>query len=381
MAIAFDAATGIADKEANSLTWAHTCAGTDRILLVFAGANDAGGPGTPVSSVTYGGAALSLLWAVEDAGNGARTEVWYQVNPAAGTTDVVVTWAGNPKFLAAGSQSFTGVDQTTPIDAHGGTAGTASPITANLLPVTDGAMVADGAHFWKAGAVTPEAGQTLAFDVFQSDGREAGSYKLVPTAGQTSTSWTHDGGSAAVWAVALRPATATGVISGAGGAAASVGVLGAGSAAGPVAISGSGVVSGSLSVAGAGSVAVPGSTGTGAAGMTVGAAGSGSSAPPSPVSGSGVTGVTIGIDGAGTATPPGVSGVGAVAAVVTSSGAGAAQGPAPVSGSGGVAGQVAVAGNGQAVPPGVSGTGIVVVGVAMAGSGTVVVPPSVTGAG
>ncbi|MDH5528351.1 MAG: hypothetical protein OEY97_13755, partial [Nitrospirota bacterium] len=251
MAIAFDFAAGAAAKETGSLTWSHTCAGTERMLLVFAGSNNAGGAGTPVSTVTYAGTPLTFLWATEDASNGARTETWYMVNPPVGIADVVVTYTANPKFLAAGSQSFTGVHQTTPIEAHGGIGGTGSPITAYLIPLTDGAMVADGAHFWAASSVTPGAGQTLAFNVSDTDGREAGSYKVVPVAGQSSTSWTHNGSSAAVWAVALKPAAVAGAVSGAGTAELTVPVSGTGGVAGPPAVGGNGSAQVATDVSGA----------------------------------------------------------------------------------------------------------------------------------
>ena len=381
MAIVFDAASGFASKETNTLTWSHTCAGTERMLLVFSGSNNAGGAGTPVSSVTYAGAALTLLWATADPSQGARTEVWYLVSPPAGTANVVVTYAGNPKFLAAGSQSFTGVDQTTPIEAHGGVGGTGSPITAYLIPLTDGAMVADGAHFWNATTVTPGAGQTLAFNVSDTDGREAGSYKVGPTAGQSSTSWTHNGSSAAVWAVALKPAAVAGAVSGAGTVDLTVPVSGTGGVAGPPAVAGSGSVQTTSDVSGVGATAPPGSSGPGNVVLAVDAAGSGAAIPPLGVIGSGGVSASTSVFGGGSTVPPGVNGGGMVVIACGPSGSGATGAPPGAAGSGGTGLGVDVAGTGSTVPPGVSGTGTAGLQSASAGVGTVVTPPEVSGVG
>lgn len=113
MAIAFDAATdggnnsGITD----SLTFSHTCTGTDLVLWVglsgdvSAGADD-------ISSVTYAGAALSLVGKVQ--GTSSRWVYLYvKTNPATGANDVVIT-AGSSHYLIGVACSYTGAHITQP---------------------------------------------------------------------------------------------------------------------------------------------------------------------------------------------------------------------------------------------------------------------------
>jgi hypothetical protein len=87
-----------------SFSWVHTCSGTDRLLVV---SSLAVGP-SAVTSVTYGGQALSLAQAVTDSASLSRTELWYLVNPPVGTATIQITYAGIP-LATAMATSFTGM--------------------------------------------------------------------------------------------------------------------------------------------------------------------------------------------------------------------------------------------------------------------------------
>lgn len=110
MAIAFDAVTNTANVSATSLTFSHTCTGSNRILFV-------GVLGVDVTGITYNGVAMSLV----NSGNGVagiNLYLYILVNPASGTNNVVVTQNTNG-FLDASSTSYTGAAQSGQPDNKG----------------------------------------------------------------------------------------------------------------------------------------------------------------------------------------------------------------------------------------------------------------------
>jgi uncharacterized repeat protein (TIGR01451 family) len=89
-------------------------AGSDRILFVtFAGES-----ANSITGITYGGASLTAA-AVLNAG--ARTNVvYYKVNPASGSNNIVTSWApGYFNSLLASAFSYNGVNQVAPFGTTG----------------------------------------------------------------------------------------------------------------------------------------------------------------------------------------------------------------------------------------------------------------------
>ena len=90
----------------------HTTSGTDRLMLVGVSMN-LGGSQT-VSSVTYNGDSLSLV-GVEEAGD-ARIDIWALLAPDVGTFNVDIAFSSPTDGNTAGVMTFTGVDQSTPLE-------------------------------------------------------------------------------------------------------------------------------------------------------------------------------------------------------------------------------------------------------------------------
>lgn len=134
MAIAYDAVTTVQTSATSSLTFSHTCSGTDRILFVATCANT----GSTTTGVTYGGVSMTQVGSVTDIG---PTEyLWYLVNPASGANNVVVTNSGS---VTTGSAiSFTGASQTGQPDAtYTGTSTTTSSFSSSITTVADNCFV------------------------------------------------------------------------------------------------------------------------------------------------------------------------------------------------------------------------------------------------
>lgn len=99
MAIALDTTSGNNGSAGTTVTFSHTCTGTDLMLVVFVAVQS----GTP--SVTYNGVSMTQV-AVESSGN-PLTYMFVLENPATGAHDVVVT-KGSGVQTGANAISFTG---------------------------------------------------------------------------------------------------------------------------------------------------------------------------------------------------------------------------------------------------------------------------------
>src|SRR5262245_38978862 len=128
LAITQDAVSSASAAAANSLTFAHTVgSGSNRLLLVEVVINKGG---TTVSSVTYGGTALTKVGSAVNAM--IHTELWYLRAPATATANVVVPASGGNPEITAGATSFFGVDQTTPLGTAVTANGKANPPSASV---------------------------------------------------------------------------------------------------------------------------------------------------------------------------------------------------------------------------------------------------------
>jgi hypothetical protein len=136
-----------------TLTWSHIVGvGSNRILIVGVQLridSGSGGPGasTRVTAVTFNGTALTCLVALADNNSGScgnsasgttgflRSEIWYLLNPASATANIVVT-VNNSTVLGAGSTSYSGVASAATGGAAASNNGTTGTATATLGPIT-----------------------------------------------------------------------------------------------------------------------------------------------------------------------------------------------------------------------------------------------------
>jgi len=118
-AIAFDAASdGGTIAIACSDSWSHTTTSTaDTIMILAAFGEDSTTADEILDSATYNG--VSLTSSTTRTGASASVQFWYLVAPATGANTVSVTFCSSGSLGAggAGVSTFTGVDQSTPIDA------------------------------------------------------------------------------------------------------------------------------------------------------------------------------------------------------------------------------------------------------------------------
>ena len=194
--IIFDAASS-ATGSGTSLTWSHTVGvgGTNRLLVVSIATDT-----TPVSGVTYGGQALTLIGGQIDPDDASRVGLWYLVAPPTGTNNIVATFAEGTDAIG-GSTSWTGVNQTTPLGTAvfaSGEGGTAAVTVASAA----GEVVVDALATIDIETRTVGSGQTERWNLDEGDLGGAGS--SVSGAAAVNMSWAANG-FWAIGAVPLRP--------------------------------------------------------------------------------------------------------------------------------------------------------------------------------
>ena len=112
MAIAFDTATDGGHTTGASLTFAHTCTGSNLFLVVgifyVAGAND-------ISSVTYNGVAMTQAIKGPAESGGRFTYIYFLANPSSGANNVVITPSASGNDLFGVSASYTGAIQSSSV--------------------------------------------------------------------------------------------------------------------------------------------------------------------------------------------------------------------------------------------------------------------------
>ena len=192
----------------SSLNWSHSVAGSNRILIVGVSYRDGN---ITTTNVTFAGTNLTRIGFRAGTGNDNRAELWYMIAPPTGSSPVTVT-VSPAKQVAACAISFTGVNQTTPLNTFASAAGQSLTPSVNV-PSAAGELVVDALSANSEGLyVNANAGQTqrwtLQTGVGLFDVRSGGSTK--PGAGPSvNMGWTM--GVLTTWsivAVSLKPVPA-----------------------------------------------------------------------------------------------------------------------------------------------------------------------------
>jgi RHS repeat-associated protein len=206
--IALDTTTSARSSSSQTTASITIGSGSNRILIVGTSVQDANHANYPITGITYGGVALTKIRSDEATGN-ARTELWYLLNPATGTANIIVNATGSIGELAMEAISLTGVDQTTPIDAQAGQTGNGTASSLSITTSANNTWVAS--MFSGEGTITGVgSGQTeLGPLTDQSFENAAASYTgPVNPAGASSQIFTMSSGQAyAQSTVSIKPAS------------------------------------------------------------------------------------------------------------------------------------------------------------------------------
>jgi hypothetical protein len=141
-----DSYSGEGGALVTSLTWNHTCTGSNRLLVIGVLLDGGGTPGI-TASATYNGVAMTVgpdgqVMLATDASR--FIILFYLVNPDAGTHQVAITFSANVRYPKGGGVSLTGVSQSSPLDAHASAHGTTETTQSlSITTVADNAWIVD----------------------------------------------------------------------------------------------------------------------------------------------------------------------------------------------------------------------------------------------
>lgn len=177
MSIAFDTSTKAAQVNSNSLTYSHTCTGSNRILFVtIQGQINSDN----VTGVTYAGTSMILVDKDLYPTNGRWSYLYYLVAPTTGANNIVIS-ANATIFMGSAAASYTGVNQSTPIDASTkNTTSSASSLTTTLTTTTNNCWTVMG----NANGIGNSTGGGSGTTLRQTDGS---GYALFDSNGPVST--------------------------------------------------------------------------------------------------------------------------------------------------------------------------------------------------
>lgn len=201
MAVAVDAVSSAAGGSASNFSWAHTCSGSDRLLMLGIAWYDSI---DTISSVTYNSVAMTAVPSSSKSIGQYTVVLYYLTNPASGSNTVAVTFSGGVFDFGGGAISFTGADQTTPL----GTAATASGTsTTPSVAVTSasGEIVLDTLIITHSGTLTVDGSQTQRWN---STGSGYTKYAGSTEGGAASTTMSWSNSTSQDWAitgVAIKP--------------------------------------------------------------------------------------------------------------------------------------------------------------------------------
>lgn len=202
MALAVDAVTDAAGSGAGPFTWAHTCAGSDRVLLVGISYYDSG---DTVSAVTYNSVALTVV-SSSTVSNGQYTSTMYcLIAPATGSNTVSVTFTGSVFDFKGGSISFTGADQTTPLGTANTATGSSTNPSVDITSAT-GEIVLDNLVIVHSGTLSVDGSQTQRWNGTGASGFIKGAASTEDGSTTTTMSWSNSTSQAwAISGVSVKP--------------------------------------------------------------------------------------------------------------------------------------------------------------------------------
>lgn len=152
MGIAFDSAVDGSYTTGTSLTWAHTCSGSNGLLIV--GTFDTTAGASLVTGVTYASVSMMLAYSFQVTG-GRWLNLWYLLGPTTGANNVVIS-ASSSTIVGGCSESYNGVAQSGQPDAAAVSAENIASVTPIITTVAHNAWVV----IWAQAVAAPATAST-----------------------------------------------------------------------------------------------------------------------------------------------------------------------------------------------------------------------------
>ncbi len=190
-AVTFDASSSAQEfSDAPSISWSHTATGSNRYVRVcFAWASLRNN----TASATYGGVSMSSVGSTSNINYGStvigKAQIFELIAPATGSQTVAVTFSDTGNFGAAGSVSYTSVNQSVASGTAVTDTGNANQGTSLAVSTNSGDMISDcfGADVTN---LPVTAGQTQRFRGSAVAGSYYGASQDATGSGSININWT-----------------------------------------------------------------------------------------------------------------------------------------------------------------------------------------------
>lgn len=134
MAIAYDAfSDGGLSSSVTSLSWSHTCTGSNRLLVVGIIGDTTS---DKLTGVTYAGVAMTLIAKLQMPSN-TWQYLYYLLNPTSGANNIVATGGSTMNVLGGQGVSYTGVKQSSQPDGYTTATPTATSCVTTITTTAD----------------------------------------------------------------------------------------------------------------------------------------------------------------------------------------------------------------------------------------------------
>lgn len=198
MPIALNNKSSSTATNTNTLTFAHTCTGDNRVLVVSVASEDDNSTDTSVSGITYAGVAMTQVNTQErvNATNYNRVTTYILTAPATGSNNIVITMGGTCLAFIGMAISYTGCRQSSQPEAQITASAEATTVSVAITTLSDNAMVVDALCSGSAAnTINPDQG-TEEHDVDLGGTVDGGMSDIVKvTPGSQTKSWTCSGSS------------------------------------------------------------------------------------------------------------------------------------------------------------------------------------------
>lgn len=202
MAIAYDS-SGSSGVNASSITYSHTCTGTDRVIILGVTI----GTGATVSGTpTYAGVSMTLIGSVLTTSGSVfdKTYFYYLTAPATGANNVVVQ-CSTTAYIYPCSASYTGVDQTSPINVSNSYAATTGSVSLNVTTGVDNCWLVSFTSSGDTNSISAGANTTVRQNNGPGWSAIGDSNGAMSPAGSYGQTYTGTSGHRGIWVAGLTP--------------------------------------------------------------------------------------------------------------------------------------------------------------------------------
>lgn len=181
--------SGVISSVGSYSTSVNVGTGSDRLLVVEFLQRDTGIRRT-ITSITYNGVNLSHATGSLATNGTLSSEIWYLMNPAAGSNTLSITFSGTLSQGVIYSEAYTGIHQTSALDQVNIGSGNSAAPSVSVTPTEDNELIVGCIIHERHNSLTVGSGETSLADDDNGAWVTSTSYAVQTTAAAQDVDWT-----------------------------------------------------------------------------------------------------------------------------------------------------------------------------------------------